>query len=58
MIFGTNEQFRKSFSNPILRGREPDASDTHKEKGQRCVRTHRTYNTSRTMIIDDMRHAQ
>ena len=36
MIFGTNEQFRKQYSNPILRGREPDASDAQKEKGQRC----------------------
>ena len=36
MIFGTSDNFRKKFINPILRGREPDATDAQKEKGQRC----------------------
>ena len=32
-VLGTAKQFNKKFQGPILTGREPDASDTHKEKG-------------------------
>ena len=33
-IFGTKEEFTKHYEGPILRGREPDASDAAKRKGQ------------------------
>ncbi|KAH8062971.1 hypothetical protein JL721_8588 [Aureococcus anophagefferens] len=33
-IFGTREEFTKHYEGPILRGREPDASDAAKRKGQ------------------------
>lgn len=35
-LFGGSEVFRRGFANPILRGKEPDASDGQKEKGRRC----------------------
>jgi len=32
-IFGSKEDFAKNFERPILRGREPDATDSQKHKG-------------------------
>ncbi len=33
-ILGTIDNFRKHFQSPILNGREPDASEPVREKGQ------------------------
>ena len=33
-ILGTVEYFRKTFQSPILNGREPDADEKSREKGQ------------------------
>ena len=33
-ILGTIENFRKNYQSPILNGREPDADDKTREKGQ------------------------
>ena len=39
-LLGTEKDFHKNYQNPILRGREPDASDKHRAAGDgnaRCV---------------------
>ncbi len=33
-ILGSVDHFRRAFQSPILTGREPDASDAEREKGQ------------------------